>query len=136
VGSNVSRRLSIPELLQFDCYCHSTAFYRREYCSFVVQTVSEVASHLEDYRPTSCCNGSVNGTLNRRRVVGDTIALCPNHSTGNASAKALTLTGLELPVIEEVTLSVAVIVWLPAAVGVADSILAPDSNVESAGTWA
>jgi len=39
-------------------------------------------------------------------------------------------------VIVEVALSVAVIVWLPAAVSVAENILAPDSNVESAGSWA
>jgi hypothetical protein len=61
----------------------------------------------------------------------------PNHSTGNASARAPTLMKFELPVMEDVALSVAVIVWLPPVVRMAEKILVPDSNVESAGscTW-
>ncbi len=58
----------------------------------------------------------------------------PNVSTGNASAKAPTLMEFELPAMEAVAVSVAVITWLPAVVSVAGKTLLPDTSVESGGS--
>jgi hypothetical protein len=49
---------------------------------------------------------------------------------------ALTMTVLLVPVIDEVAVSVAVIVWFPAVFNVAENVPVPFVNVESAGNTA
>ncbi len=53
-----------------------------------------------------------------------------------AAAGALTLIEFELPVMEAVTESVAVMVWLPAVFSVAEKVAVPFVSVELAGSTA
>ena len=50
------------------------------------------------------------------------------------TAAALTVIEFDVPVIDELTVSVAVIVWLPAVVSVAENVPEPLVRVESAGS--
>ena len=46
----------------------------------------------------------------------------------------LTVIGSEVPVIETLTVSVAVMVWLPVVISVAEKVMVPFASVESGGS--
>ena len=61
-------------------------------------------------------------------VSGDTAVI-----TNLVAAAALTVTVPDVPVMDDVVVSVAVIVWFPAVFSVAENVPTPFVNVESAG---
>src|SRR3974390_665340 len=60
----------------------------------------------------------------------------PNVSTGYAPGRAPTKIAFELPVIFDEEISVAVIVWLPLLINVAENVPCPDFNGALAGSCA